>query len=62
MEIAGVDRERARAAIAEAGGRVRTAIVMLRRGVDREGAEALLRAHDNHLRPIIGDPPPVADR
>ena len=62
MEIAGVDRERARAAIAEAGGRVRTAIVMLRLGVDREAAEALLRANDHHLRPIIGDPPPVADR
>lgn len=59
MEIAGVDRARAAAAIAEAGGRVRTAIVMLRRGVDREAAEQLLATHDYHLRPILGDPPPV---
>lgn len=59
MEIAGVDRARATAAIAAAGGRVRTAIVMVRRGVDREAAEQLLAAHDHHLRPILGDPPPV---
>lgn len=59
MEIAGVDRELAQKAIVAAGGRVRTAIVMLRRGVDREAAEQLLEAHDHHLRPILGDPPPV---
>lgn len=59
MEIAGVDRAQATAAIAAAGGRVRTAIVMLRRSVNREAAEQLLAAHDYHLRPILGDPPPV---
>lgn len=59
MEITGVDRAEARAAIDAADGSVRTAIVMLRRRCSRAEAEALLRAHDNHLRPILGDPPPV---
>jgi N-acetylmuramic acid 6-phosphate etherase len=62
MEVAGVDRERAREAIALAGGRVRTAIVMLRAGVDREAAENLLAANDYHLRPILGDPPAMTDQ
>jgi N-acetylmuramic acid 6-phosphate etherase len=61
MEVAGVDRDRAREAIAAAGGRVRTAIVMARTGKSRDEAEALLIAHDHHLRPILGDPPPVGD-
>jgi N-acetylmuramic acid 6-phosphate (MurNAc-6-P) etherase len=39
---------------------VRTAIVIAARGATRAEAEALLAAHDNHLRPILGDPPPVA--
>ncbi len=59
MEVAGVSRDEARAALAQAGGRVKTAIVMLRRGVDREAAERLLEAHQGRLRPVIGDPPPV---
>ena len=59
MEIAGTSREAARAAIGAAGGSVRTAIVMIRREVSRSAAEALLAASDNHLRPILGDPPPV---
>ncbi|HXG44968.1 MAG TPA: N-acetylmuramic acid 6-phosphate etherase [Gemmatimonadales bacterium] len=59
MEVTGVPRERARAALAEAQGRVKTAIVMLRRGVDRETAERLLEAHQGRLRPVVGDPPPV---
>lgn len=61
MEVTGGDREAARAAIAAAGGRVRTAIVMRARGLDREGAESLLAANDNRLRAILGDPPPVRD-
>lgn len=60
MEVAGVDREAARAAIEAAGGRVRTAIVMLRTGTTAEAAEHLLAEHDYHLRAVIGDPPPVA--
>ena len=57
MEVTGAARRDARAAIEAAGGRVRTAIVMAKRGVGREQAESLLAEHDNHLRPIIGDPP-----
>lgn len=60
MAATGVDRETSRRAIEAAAGSVRTAIVMVRRGVSREAAETLLREHDNHLRPILGDPPPVA--
>jgi len=59
MAVTGTGRDAARAAIEEAGGSVRTAIVMVRRACNRPEAEALLRAHDNHLRPILGDPPPV---
>jgi N-acetylmuramic acid 6-phosphate etherase len=57
MEVSGAGREAARAAIQASGGSVRTAIVMAARGVGREQAESLLAEHDNHLRPIIGDPP-----
>jgi N-acetylmuramic acid 6-phosphate etherase len=57
MEVSGAGRDAARAAIQASGGSVRTAIVMATRGLGREQAESLLAAHDNHLRPIIGDPP-----
>jgi len=59
MEVGGVNRARARRAIAEAGGSVRTAIVIARTGVDRKEAERQLASHDNRLRAIIGDPPAV---
>lgn len=59
MEVAGVEREAARAAIEAAGGSVRTAIVMVRTGLDQAGAEALLARHDNRVRAVLGDPPPV---
>jgi N-acetylmuramic acid 6-phosphate etherase len=59
MEVTGAAREDAARAIAAADGSVRTAIVMLARGIPRTEAEALLRSHDNHLRPILGDPPPA---
>jgi len=61
MEVAGVDRDAARAAIEAAGGRVRTAIVMLRTGTAAAEADRLLVEHDYHLRPILGDPPPVTE-
>ncbi|MBS1242139.1 MAG: hypothetical protein H6R40_1566 [Gemmatimonadetes bacterium] len=61
MEVTGVSREEAQAAIVAAGGKVRTAIVMLRTGTGVEQAERLLAEHDYHLRPILGDPPPVTD-
>jgi N-acetylmuramic acid 6-phosphate etherase len=61
MEVAGVDRAAARAALAAADGGVRIAIVMAARGLGREAAEALLARHDQHLRLILGDPPPVPE-
>jgi N-acetylmuramic acid 6-phosphate etherase len=57
MEVSGVGRDEARAAIDGAGGSVRTAIIIAKQGVGREQAESLLAEHDNHLRSIIGDPP-----
>jgi len=59
MEIAGVDRAKAKAAIEGAGGAVKVAIVMLRRGLARKDAEEMLTKHQGRLRPIIGDPPQV---
>lgn len=59
MEALGVPREAARAAIRAAGGRVRTAIVMLHEGLDATAAEQRLAAVDRRLRAIVGDPPPV---
>jgi N-acetylmuramic acid 6-phosphate etherase len=61
MEVCGVDRDAARHVIAEAGGFVKIAIVMLKQGVDRAGAERLLAAHDGYVRRALGEaPPPVA--
>jgi len=60
MEVCGVDRETARRAIAEAGGFVKTAIVMLRQDVDRAEAERRLAAAQGYVRKAIGEaPPPV---
>ena len=59
MEVAGVDRTQALAALEAAGGSVKVAIVMLRRGLPRVEAEKLLAQHQGRLRPIIGDPPEV---
>ena len=59
MEVARVPRAAARQAIGAAGGSVRTAIVIAAKGLSRPQAEELLRTHDYHLRPILGDPPPV---
>lgn len=60
METAGVDRDTARAAIEAAGGSVKLAIVMVRKGVSRNEAEKLLADHDGRLRPVVGDPPAPA--
>lgn len=60
MEVAGVDRAAARHALESAGGKVRTAIVMAAKGCSLPEAESLLSRHDNHLRQVLGDPPPVA--
>jgi N-acetylmuramic acid 6-phosphate etherase len=62
MEVAGVDRAKARQALDAAAGQVRLAIVIAAKGGSAEAAEALLARHDNHLRPILGSPPPVEER
>ena len=59
METTGIGREAARAALAAADGRVKLAIVMVRRGVDLAAAERLLTDHQGRLRDIVGDPPAV---
>lgn len=59
METTGLDRAASRGAIEAAGGRVKLAIVMARRGVGREEAERLIEEHGGRLRPIVGNPPPM---
>ncbi len=59
METTGLDREAAQQVIDAAGGSVKIAIVMARRGVAKKEAEQLLAQNAGRLRPIVGDPPPV---
>jgi N-acetylmuramic acid 6-phosphate etherase len=59
METTGLPREEARSVLQAADGRVKTAIVMARRGVSSEEADRLLAEHQGRLRVIVGDPPPV---
>jgi N-acetylmuramic acid 6-phosphate etherase len=59
METTGLDRDAAGRVIDDAGGSVKLAIVMARRGVGREDAERLLEQHRGVLRLVVGDPPPV---
>jgi N-acetylmuramic acid 6-phosphate etherase len=59
MEVCGVDRGRARAALVAAGGSVKLAIVMARRNVDSTDAKRLLDEAGGVIRRVIGDPPPV---
>ena len=61
MEVLNVSREVARKAVAGAGGRVRTAIVMVHEQVDADEADARLAHVDRRLRAIVGPPPDVAD-
>jgi len=58
MEVCAVDREAARRALAAAAGHVKTAIVMLKRRVDRAEAERLLREAGGYARRAVGEPPP----
>jgi N-acetylmuramic acid 6-phosphate etherase len=62
METTGLDRKAAQQVIEAADGKVKTAIVMARRGVAKNEAERLLAEHAGRLRPIVGDPPPVRAR
>ena len=59
METTGLGRDESRAVLEAAGGSVKTAIVMARRGVSAREAERLLEEHAGRLRSIVGDPPPV---
>jgi N-acetylmuramic acid 6-phosphate etherase len=60
MECGGVDRAKARAAIEQAGGSVKLAIVMVKKGIRREEAQRLLDDARGFVRGAAGDPPPVA--
>jgi N-acetylmuramic acid 6-phosphate etherase len=55
MQLAQVSQEEAARALDAAGHQVKTAIVMLRRGVDAEQARRLLDEAEGHLRRVIGD-------
>jgi N-acetylmuramic acid 6-phosphate etherase len=59
MECAGVDRARARAVIADAGGSVKVAIVMAKQGIGREEAQRMLEGAGGFVRRAAGDPPPI---
>jgi N-acetylmuramic acid 6-phosphate etherase len=58
-EVCGVPRDEARRWIADAGGRVKTAIVMQKLGVDRAEAEARLEAAGGVIRRLVAGPPPA---
>ena len=59
METCGVTRSDARRAIDAAGGSVKLAIVMSRKSVDRDTAQALLAEAGGLVRRVVGDPPRV---
>lgn len=59
MECGRVDRARARAAIEEAAGSVKLAIVMVRGSLGRDEAARRLAAAGGLVRRAVGDPPPV---
>ncbi|MBI1966625.1 MAG: N-acetylmuramic acid 6-phosphate etherase [Gemmatimonadetes bacterium] len=61
MECCAVDRARARAAIEQAGGSVKLAIVMVRLGVGKDEARRALDAAGGFVRHAVGDPPPVTE-
>jgi N-acetylmuramic acid 6-phosphate etherase len=61
METTGLSRDAAADVLRRADGRVKAAIVMARRAVDRAEAQSLLDAEGGKLRPVVGDPPPVAE-
>lgn len=52
--LTGADEPTAEGLLTAAGGEVKTAIVMHRRGVDADAARQLLSLHQGHLRKVIG--------
>src|SRR3989449_612951 len=61
MECCEVDRGAARRAIEAAGGSVKLAIVMVRKGIAKAEAERLLQQAGGFVRRAVGDPPPVTE-
>ena len=60
VEVCGVSRDEARALLEASGKKVKTAIVMQKLGVDRDGAERAIAAGGGVIRRILTDaPPPV---
>ena len=59
MEATALPRPAVHAALEAAGGRVKPAIVMLRRNVSLAEADRLLDTNEGRLRDVVGDPPPV---
>jgi N-acetylmuramic acid 6-phosphate etherase len=59
MEVCGVGRAEARAALERADGSVKLAIVMVRKRVDKNEAKRMLEGAGGFVRPVIGDPPAV---
>ncbi len=59
MEVTGATREDARQAITHAGGSVKLAIVMVRKGVDASEGERLLSEAGGFVRKVAGEPPAV---
>jgi N-acetylmuramic acid 6-phosphate etherase len=59
-EVCGIDRDAARALLADAGGRVKLAIVMHALGVSRDESERRLESAGGVIRRVVPDaPPPV---
>ena len=52
-KIGGVESQRAAELLKEAGGNVKLAIVMARRGTDADEARGILAVHKGHLRPAL---------
>lgn len=58
VEVCGIPRPQARALLAAADGRVKTAIVMQALGIDRAEAEGRLEAAGGVVRRVVPGPPP----
>ena len=59
VEVCGVTREEARTLLTDAGGSVKTAIVMQKRGLSRTAAERALTDAGGVIRRVIPGPPPT---
>ncbi|HSA54108.1 MAG TPA: N-acetylmuramic acid 6-phosphate etherase, partial [Gemmatimonadaceae bacterium] len=57
VEVCGISRDDARTLLAAAGGRVKTAIVMRKLGVDRAAAERRLTDAEGRIRGIVPEKP-----